>query len=142
MFGSGVKYIHRLQNSIRNISTTNKLKGDDFMHEYLIAHERKMNNLLMLELEESELVSAIEENLQKMQFMQHERLVHLLVTITISILCLITFLAAYLYEKILLMPLTGLFFVLEIPYIMHYYKLENGVQRLYLIHDKLMEKRK
>ncbi len=110
------------------------------MRKYLLLHERKMNELLLLKLNESELGSAIEDNLQKIQFMQHERIIHLLVTITISVLCLITFLAAYLYEKIMLMPLTGLFFVLVIPYIMHYYRLENGVQRLYLIHDKLMEK--
>lgn len=112
------------------------------MYKYLLSHERKMNELLLLELNESELKNAIDENLCKIQFMQHERLIHLLVTVTFSVLFIITFLAAYLYEKTELVPLTGLFFILEIPYIMHYYRLENGVQRLYMIHDKMIEKSK
>ena len=53
----------------------------------------------------------------QIQFFQHERLIHLIVTA--------------------LLALDILFLVLLIPYIFHYYRLENGVQKLYEYYDKL-----
>ena len=67
-------------------------------------------------------------------FFQHERLVHLIVTFFTgmgTILFLLGFLA---FENLPLLLLFIITLCLFIPYIFHYYYLENGVQKLYDIY--------
>lgn len=61
-------------------------------------------------------------------FFQHERLVHLIVTMTFALLTVISLGLAV--SKIYFLPLFILFLALEVPYVFHYYTLENGVQKL------------
>lgn len=74
-------------------------------------------------------------------YFQHERLIHLIVTVLFGICAIVNtgFLAVK--PSIHLLLLEVLIMVLLIPYIFHYYKLENGVQKLYDLVDEL-EKRK
>ena len=65
----------------------------------------------------------------QIQFLQHERLIHLIVTVLFALLTVIT--------EPLLLALTALFLILLIPYIRHYYILENGVQKLYEYYDRV-----
>ena len=68
-------------------------------------------------------------------FFQHERFVHLLVTVFVGI-CAVLFLIASLFiDNILLVILFVILLALFIPYIFHYYNLENGVQKLYDIYN-------
>jgi len=75
----------------------------------------------------------------QIEFLQHERLVHLLVTLSFGFFFLISVLAAAVSEKFEILLVSLLLLVLLIPYIAHYYKLENGVQRLYELYNKLMK---
>jgi hypothetical protein len=69
------------------------------------------------------------ENLKvNIGFFQHERLVHLIVTMTFALLTVISLGLAM--AEIYLLPLFVLFLALEVPYVFHYYRLENGIQRL------------
>lgn len=70
---------------------------------------------------------------------QHERLVHLIVTVTFAILTLISIVAALMICNPALYVLTLLLVVLLIPYIMHYYTLENEVQKMYEQYDRILE---
>ena len=75
-------------------------------------------------------------------FFQHERLIHLIVTVLFAIL---TFAVFFL---LISLPAwnTGLFIlliallVLLIPYIIHYYILENGVQKMYKQYDEILKR--
>ena len=78
--------------------------------------------------------------LTQIGFFQHERLVHLIVTVTIAVFTLISALSAIIWPGMLLFILTGLLALLLIPYIIHYYILENGVQKLYEYYDKMVER--
>lgn len=70
--------------------------------------------------------------LQRIKFYQHERLIHLIVTMSFGIFFLIG-LSIYLSTKMIgVLILTALFLILLIPYIKHYYFLENSVQKMYL----------
>jgi len=72
-------------------------------------------------------------------FFQHERLIHLLVTLTFAIL-MVLFLALILWSQIwLLVAVFALIFILLIFYFVHYYRLENGVQKLYTLYDRMLE---
>ena len=72
-----------------------------------------------------------EEVLTKISFFQHERLIHLIVTFFVgisTILLMIGYLSLEKFELLLLFMLTLMLFI---PYIFHYYYLENNVQKLY-----------
>jgi len=75
--------------------------------------------------------------LQQIAFFQHERLVHLIVTVVFALLAFIDLIAICLVEELLLAVLEILFSALLIPYVIHYYRLENGVQDLYEYYDEL-----
>ena len=76
-----------------------------------------------------------------MSFFQHERLIHLIVTVTFALLEVVVIalsVAAFTLGVGLLA--LGLL-VLLIPYIRHYYILENEVQKMYRQYDQMVEKR-
>lgn len=81
-----------------------------------------------------------EEHKLQLTFFMHERLVHLLVTLTFAILAFATFFLMYMEFSPGLLALFVALMVLLIPYIMHYYLLENGVQRMYKQYDALRKK--
>lgn len=72
------------------------------------------------------------------KFMQHERLIHLLVTLAFAVKFVIVMIFTLIYPKTILLVIDGLLLILLVPYIFHYFKLENGVQELYWI-DKLIQ---
>ena len=84
----------------------------------------------------------IEKNLEEevltwIQFFQHERLVHLIVTFFTGIGTILFLLGALAFENIGLLLLFLITLCLFIPYIFHYYYLENGVQKLYDIYFEI-----
>ena len=67
----------------------------------------------------------------------HERLVHMFIMLAFAIFFLMTLFMALIQGSIGIYVLALLFLVLLIPYIKHYYFLENSVQKMYLIYNKL-----
>lgn len=80
------------------------------------------------------------EYLTKVQFYQHERLIHLIVTVLFALMETFVMLACVITGHIGLMVLALLLLVLLIPYIWHYYFLENTVQKMYLTYDDILHK--
>ena len=78
-----------------------------------------------------------EEMLTKISFFQHERLIHLLVTLFYALISLI-FLALISISWIFIIPTIPLL-VFLICYILHYFKLENRVQYIYKLYDNIKE---
>lgn len=81
----------------------------------------------------------VDRLLIQIRFFQHERLVHLIVTVTFAILTMISVLGCVLSPQLPLFALVALLLILLVPYIRHYYILENGVQKLYICYDRLAE---
>lgn len=72
-------------------------------------------------------------------FFAHERLVHLIVTVTFAMLTIVAVVGFLISEQTELIALIVLLLVLLVPYIRHYYILENGVQKLYTFYDELQK---
>jgi hypothetical protein len=96
-----------------------------------------MNTRTGTELSVNEREKLREELLIQIGFFQHERLIHLIVTVTFAVLTVSSLFVSYFYQTLGLYLLIVLLLVLLIPYIRHYYLLENGVQRLYKYYDQL-----
>ena len=94
-----------------------------------------MEQLSKREFSDAEREDIRQELLIQIQFFQHERLIHLIVTVTFAILTILSVLASLFLTQIGLFILTVLLVVLLVPYIRHYYILENGVQKLYQYYD-------
>lgn len=95
------------------------------------------DSLCKKELTPEEASQHCSQLLIQIQFFQHERLIHLIVTVLFAILAVITLYAALLIEQPLLLLLELMLLVLLVPYIRHYYLLENGTQELYEYYDTL-----
>ncbi len=81
---------------------------------------------------------------------QHERFIHLIVTFFFGGLMLISFGAMFVLEllpnagdyfmlSVMVMILSSILLVTELFYVRHYYQLENGTQRLYILSKRLFE---
>ncbi len=64
-------------------------------------------------------------------YLQQERLVHLLVTLFFGLCALLVLLFLVVHPKVLVGVLLLLLLALLVPYVAHYYKLENGLQGWY-----------
>ena len=82
----------------------------------------------------------LEEILIQIKFFQHERLVHLIVTFMTAIATILFLFFSVLLESIGMTLLFIITFCLFVPYIFHYYYLENSVQALYKKYFKIKEK--
>lgn len=80
------------------------------------------------------------EHLAQISFFQHERLVHLLVTLAFALMELIAAVTTLVLPQALTAALALLLLVLLVPYVVHYYHLENGTQRLYEQYDRIADK--
>jgi len=82
----------------------------------------------------------VEDLLLKISFFQHERLIHFLVTMLVAIITVILLIAFMSIDNIWLLLLFIIFVCLLVPYILHYYYLENSVQYMYKIYDSIKDK--
>ena len=94
---------------------------------------RKYIDFLLASDKQSDWKYIKQEHITQVAFFQHERLVHLIVTVTFAVLELLTL-------SFPLLILALLILVLLIPYIKHYYLLENEVQKMYVQYDRIAQK--
>jgi hypothetical protein len=74
-------------------------------------------------------------------FFQHERFIHLIVTMTFALMTVMTLMGICITGYMPLAALMVLLLILLVPYIRHYYILENGTQTLYRYYDSLEKDR-
>lgn len=78
---------------------------------------------------------VVNEHLIKINFFQHERLIHLLVTLFYALIFLLFMGLGFIHYLFFFIALILMIFLLF--YIVHYFRLENGVQYLYKQYDEL-----
>lgn len=111
------------------------------MYKQLLAHKVFITRRLERTLADVERRRLLRYHDMRVRDFQHERLIHLLVTFFFGCL-LVGAIAALLVSPLpaLVWPLILLVVVLaclELAYIRHYYLLENGVQSLYVLTERL-----
>ena len=113
------------------------------MEKRILAYRKRIDELL--QREEADWEKVLEEHLTQITFFQHERLIHLIVTVLFAILEIMSILGIVLLTaidkgNIALSIMAILLLVLLIPYIRHYYILENEVQKMYVQYDELLKR--
>lgn len=110
------------------------------MTGYLKKHEAFIKEQLLVRDTNYDWKKLAEFHKQRIEFMQHERLIHLLVTLAFAIFLFIMLGIVVNHPNLEFLILTFLLLCLLIPYVWHYFVLENGVQRWYKLLDEI-EKR-
>ena len=76
-------------------------------------------------------------NLTQIGFFQHERLIHLLVTLFFGLMFFISVVAELFLLNIGILAIIIILLITLIFYVYHYYFLENSVQKLYKLDEKI-----
>ena len=80
----------------------------------------------------------LQEHLVQVGFFQHERLIHLIVTVTFALLEMLAIVLSVISDSLFTLLLPIVILILLIPYIRHYYILENEVQKMYVQYDRML----
>lgn len=114
------------------------------MKEYILSFKKQVLDFINERLEKAQ-VNEIDEFLRcmekKIEYFQHERLIHLIVTMTFAVMEIVAVSAFCISYNLALLILSVLFMVLLVPYVFHYYLLENTVQEFYKMRDQIMSVR-
>lgn len=109
------------------------------MIDYIRRHEQYFLEILGNNPGQEILRELLDYHDKQIAWMQHERLVHL---VTMLFVCLFFFLSFGVTMTYLTLPyilLTALLLILSAAYILHYYRLENSIQRWYVLSNKIRE---
>ncbi len=112
------------------------------MTEYLKNYMNYIDQRLVQAASQAELDEIMREHKDKIAFMQHERIVHFLVTMMFALVLAIFIIGLLMTQNILLTILITIIIVLLGFYIKHYYFLENTVQEMYRVYDRILSKMK
>ena len=100
------------------------------MKKYILDYTKEIESLIKNKKVSKKDIDLL---LVKIKFFQHERLIHLLVTLFYAIFCLVFF---------ALGMISPIFFIIDIillVYILHYFFLENSTQYFYKLYDEMIE---
>jgi cell division protein FtsW (lipid II flippase) len=107
------------------------------MIEHMKQHERYVREMLAKNPQQEALQELSEYHDKQIRWMQHERIVHLMVMLFVCLFTLLSLGFAVLRPALPSIALCALLMILTVAYIIHYYRLENGVQRWYALADEI-----
>lgn len=113
------------------------------MEQRILNYRRYIDELL--KKEDVDWEALREEHLVQVGFFQHERLIHLIVTVIFALLTMMAICMCYglmasgAGGALGWLLIVAVFLVLLIPYVRHYYILENEVQKMYGQYDRMVE---
>jgi len=109
------------------------------LYKYMEKHENIIFNSLN-STEEKDWTYLAQYHKAQIEFMQHERLIHLMVTLAFAMFCITSYIITFFMTTLPLLLLDVVLTVMLIFYIIHYYRLENRVQKWYGLYNKICEK--
>jgi hypothetical protein len=107
------------------------------MIDYMKKHENYVNEMLENNPDEEKVKDLLAYHDKQIQWLQHERLVHLIVMLFVCLFTLLSFGFTVIKISTPSVFLSGLLLILSLAYIIHYYRIENGVQKWYLISNQI-----
>ena len=102
------------------------------MYDYICEIENKLKK----DINKNDIV----ELLNKINFFSHERLIHLIITLFFALISIIFTVTCLYFQNYLFYFIVVILYIMLMFYIIHYYRLENGVAYLYKLYDKMNKK--
>ena len=107
------------------------------MIAHMKRHEHYVREMLEKDLGRAAWLDLMEYHGRQIRWMQHERLVHLLIMLAVCLFALLSLGFVLLVPTLPFFILLALLIVLSSAYIIHYYRLENGVQKWYGLYGEI-----
>lgn len=104
------------------------------MYKYLLEQEKILKNAIDKKTYSKELY---EYGKIQVKWISHERIVHLMVTMFFALMLFLSYACAIIFFNAITVFLFIMLAMVEMFYIVHYYRLENGVQRLYVLLNQI-----
>lgn len=103
-------------------------------------HESYVREVLEKNPDEEKLKELLAYHNRQIQWMQHERLVHLIVMLFVCFFTLLVFGFTVMRSSLPSMLLLAILLILSVAYLFHYYRLENNVQKWYSISNQIRQR--
>jgi hypothetical protein len=107
------------------------------MIAYMKRHERYVKEMLEKNLSREALMELLAYHDKQIQWLQQERLAHLITMLFVCLFFLLSFGFTIVNLSLPYIILSALLMILSVAYIIHYYRLENGVQRWYPLSNQI-----
>ena len=108
------------------------------MKEYISTYIKQVEEFMKVEHGAAEYQKLLGEFETKINHFQHERLIHLIVTVLFALLEMSSIYVILVAPNLGAIVFSIMFLILLVPYVMHYYFLENSVQKMYTIRDRII----
>jgi hypothetical protein len=110
------------------------------MIDYIRMHEQYIREFLDNHSDQVALDELLSYHDKQIAWMQAERLAHLITMMFVCLFLLLSFGWTLVHFTMPYILLTALFLILSAAYILHYYRLENSVQRWYSVSNQIRMK--
>ena len=110
------------------------------MIDYIKKHEQYLLKMIETNTGQDTFRELLAHHDKQISWLQHERLAHLITMIFVCLFFLLAFGFTMVHFAIPYILLASLLLILSVAYIFHYYRLENSVQRWYVLSNRIREK--
>lgn len=107
------------------------------MIDYIKRHDHYIEEMLDTSPGQETLRELLAYHDKQILWIQHERLAHLITMMFVSLFFLTAFGFTMIHFALPNILLTALLLILSVAYILHYYRLENNVQRWYSLSNRI-----
>jgi hypothetical protein len=107
------------------------------MIEYMKKHERYVKEMLDKNLDKEMLKELLNYHDKQIKWIQHERMAHLITMLFVCLFALLALGFTVLMPSLPCIILSVLLIILSFAYVIHYYRLENGVQKWYALSNEI-----
>jgi len=110
------------------------------MIDYMKRHEQYIKEMLCRNLSGDALNELLVYHEKQIGWMQHERLIHLIVMLFVCLFTLLILGFTVIRTSWPALVLSFILLILSAAYLIHYFRLENGVQKWYEISNQIRQK--
>jgi hypothetical protein len=114
--------------------------GAEVMKKRIQNYMKQVDALLKKSPVDADWSTVLSDHLIQLSFYQHERLVHLLVTMLVAILTMLSVGIGIVGEYPYMFIVSFGLMTLLVPYLFHFCFLENAVQKMYQQYDEIVVK--
>ena len=111
------------------------------MRKKILKYKAEIDEMLKNPPKDIDYAEEERKHLSQTQFFMHERLVHEIIMVLFALSTILVFIETVRTAEILFAVLLVALLILLVPYIMHYYVLENSVQYMYEQYDEMERRR-
>ena len=111
------------------------------MRKKILKYKAEIDEMLKNPPKDIDYAEEERKHLIQIQFFMHERLVHEIIMVLFALSTILVFIENVRTAEILFAVLLVALLILLVPYIMHYYVLENSVQYMYEQYDEMERRR-